>query len=61
VRGHETSSQVSHLQLLLRAATTNSSDLQFAPQVAQFSLSGVAAMVEELPQLREALSDLKIH
>lgn len=61
MRGHENSSHVSHLQLLLRAATTNSSDLQFSPLIAFAPGKENWAMVEQLPQLREALSDLKIH
>ncbi|XP_010875448.1 TNF receptor-associated factor 1 isoform X2 [Esox lucius] len=56
VRVHENSSHVSHLQLLLQAARTGSSDLP-APASCKENM----ATDEQLPQVRETLSGLRLH
>ncbi|KAL0979736.1 hypothetical protein UPYG_G00188900 [Umbra pygmaea] len=60
VRAHENNSHVGHLQLLLHAATTNSGQ-QASPQVTPASAKESRAMDEQLPQIREALSGLRLH
>ena len=58
---HENSSHVGHLQLLLRAATTTSSDLQASPLTAPAPGKENRAMDEQLPHLRDTLSGLRLH
>ncbi|XP_038851122.1 TNF receptor-associated factor 1 [Salvelinus namaycush] len=61
LRVHENSSHVGHLQLLLRAATTTSSDLQATPLTAPAQGKENRAMDEQLPHLRDTLSGLRLH
>uniref|UniRef100_A0A674CBF8 TNF receptor-associated factor n=1 Tax=Salmo trutta TaxID=8032 RepID=A0A674CBF8_SALTR len=61
LRVHENSSHVGHLQLLLRAATTTSSDLQASPLTAPAPGKENRAMDEQLPHLRDTLSGLRLH
>ncbi|KAM9547422.1 TNF receptor-associated factor 1 isoform 2-T2 [Salvelinus alpinus] len=61
LRVHENSSHVGHLQLLLRAATTTSSDLQATPLTAPAPGKENRAMDEQLPHLRDTLSGLRLH